>query len=399
MKSHLKLHQIPHHTPEWYAFRENGIGGSETGSILNLNAYTSAIEVFYDKTRMKPIERATTEAMIHGLGMEDYIADCWQYWDGTKEGWLRNRVQGNIVRKCRKINGYITNPKYPWLFASVDRLMNIATGANLISGEPIESEKPIECKQLSYFAAKKWVENLPPSYVAQVHQYCLILEEDYAEFAVLNDGNKFEVIPVEFSPILGERIIEETKAFWYQRVMPVRELVRQGAPHAEIEALAMRLEPPATGNESLKDFLKENWEKKVDKVIGDRRILSHVVDMEVLKKKMAILEEEYRIKENQVYQYINQNKVERVDFDTYGHIKIVKSGKGIRLDRRISLPYEENQIEENIISSARKSLMVHRDKITDYNVVDEMYEEFLNQPVNNRNNDQAQNEEGDLHQQ
>ncbi len=39
MKSKLKIHRILYDTPEWYDFRMNGIGGSEVGSVLNLNRW------------------------------------------------------------------------------------------------------------------------------------------------------------------------------------------------------------------------------------------------------------------------------------------------------------------------------------------------------------------------
>ena len=122
MKPHIIQHPIKTHSPEWYKFRlENGIGGSETGVVMGISPYKSRIRMFHEKIGTIQSEVGDTEPMLHGRNLEDYIADCWQYWDGTKEGWLKNITEGNKIRKARRINGYLTNSKYPFMYARLDR--------------------------------------------------------------------------------------------------------------------------------------------------------------------------------------------------------------------------------------------------------------------------------------
>ena len=87
MKSHIIQHNIVTHSEEWYKFRlENGIGGSESGIVLGISPYKSRIRLFHEKIGTVQTETIDSEPMIHGRNLEDYIAHCWQFWDGTKEG-------------------------------------------------------------------------------------------------------------------------------------------------------------------------------------------------------------------------------------------------------------------------------------------------------------------------
>jgi len=49
MKKDLKIYNIPHHSDEWYAFRQQGIGGSEVGTVLGINKYDTNVRIFHEK--------------------------------------------------------------------------------------------------------------------------------------------------------------------------------------------------------------------------------------------------------------------------------------------------------------------------------------------------------------
>ena len=163
------------------------------GTVLRLNPYETAARLYHEKVGTEEPQKEDSEFMFWGREHEDKIAEIWQYWDGTDEGYLQNVKEGKVIRKCRKVNGYVTNPDYPWLFASVDRLIVKKDSLNMLTGEPLKEESPLECKTLSYWAASAWESGLPIFYLVQLHTYMIVFEVDYAEMAILTDGNKFKV--------------------------------------------------------------------------------------------------------------------------------------------------------------------------------------------------------------
>ena len=49
MRSDLQIVRVPEHSPEWYEFRRNGIGGSDVGCVLGLNRYDTVVRLFHEK--------------------------------------------------------------------------------------------------------------------------------------------------------------------------------------------------------------------------------------------------------------------------------------------------------------------------------------------------------------
>src|SRR5689334_2959822 len=127
MKSTLKQVSTNNMSHEdWLAFRFNGLGGSDISAVLGLNPYMSSHKLFYQKLGEVEYD-AENIHMFWGNQHEDKVAEMWQYFDTestNKENYINNFNEGNIIRKCRRVNAYITNPDFPWAFASVDRLIN-----------------------------------------------------------------------------------------------------------------------------------------------------------------------------------------------------------------------------------------------------------------------------------
>ena len=113
-------------TPEqWLGFRKCGIGASEVGALMGLSQYKSNIELFYDKIGQGLGFNVENIAMFMGTELEDFIAKMWQYWGGSEASLIDNFRKGTKVRKMQKVNAYIQNPKFPWLFVSLDRKREI----------------------------------------------------------------------------------------------------------------------------------------------------------------------------------------------------------------------------------------------------------------------------------
>src|SRR5574344_1882354 len=108
----------------WLSFRKDGLGASEVGTAMGLSQYKSSLELFHDKASSQIRYTPENMAMFMGHEMEDLIAKMWTYWENDSETMIQNYRAGKVVRKMQKVNAYVQNPKYPWLFVSLDRKIN-----------------------------------------------------------------------------------------------------------------------------------------------------------------------------------------------------------------------------------------------------------------------------------
>ncbi len=261
MKSKLEL--IPTggmNREEWLNYRHTGIGASEVGSILGLDDYTSSLELYYYK--IGEIPKFDTESMASFMGreQEDLIARLWQYWDGDEDTMIRNFRTGTIVRKCQRVNAYVRNPAYPWLYVSLDRKINRQGG---------RGEGTLELKTLGKWEADKWEAGLPPKHITQVQTQIGVCEFDWGEMAVMLDGRRLDVFPFDKSATIWEHVVTVTKDFW-DRVEKGRKLVnekyhclsqfnqkRADECTHEIDKLA----PEPDGTLAYADYLKQRFNK------------------------------------------------------------------------------------------------------------------------------------------
>jgi len=274
MKSKIQIHRIETHSREWYEFRLNGIGGSDISAMLGLNPYKSAVEVFYEKIGvLKPLK--DNQHLFWGRQMEDMIANIWQYIDGTEDGYIENFNEGKIIRRCRKINGYAVNPDYPWLFYSIDRLMNKGS-VNLATGEVEEKESVLEIKTANSFALNKWEDGIPPEYIAQPTQGMIIFELDYAETVIFDNLRNFKTFPIpgdsDGIKSLKNKIIDISKRFWYDKVLPAKEIAKEEGyvsfVNQDTPSGIQKLEPDPDNTETYKQFMSERYRTDPDWGIG-----------------------------------------------------------------------------------------------------------------------------------
>jgi predicted phage-related endonuclease len=273
----IKYQKVINRSPEWHELRKNGIGGSEIRCLLFEDEYNDPLVLYYDKLGMKG-QKPDSEAMFHGRHMEDYVANLWQYWDGKKDEYniptyLANFEAKQKVRRCRSLNATVTNTKYPWLFANVDRIINKRGGFSLITGESLAREGVLEIKTTEGFAAEKWRNGIDPSYLAQLNLYLMVCELEYGEVAVLKNGRYLDVFPFERSNMICENILEVTHEFWHKHVLPARKWVeikntaeREGHEEIRREAISAihSLEPETGNSKEVENYIKENY--KNDKI-------------------------------------------------------------------------------------------------------------------------------------
>jgi predicted phage-related endonuclease len=304
-----------------------------------------------------PIRKDDNELMFWGRELEDKIADIWRYFDGSDTGYIENFKNKKVIRECRNVNGYIVNPKYPWLFASIDRLMNIAGGINLLTGESLTTEGILECKGLSYWAAQIWQDSLPIYYLTQIHQYMIILESSYAEIAILQDGNKFRVEKIQRDDGLCERIIEISKSFWFNRVIPAKEAFQKKMEAEKIgnvseiekwESEVIRYEPEPDNSEAYESFMSERFLKTRDSVDGDMNTYSLCTKDKMLLGISNRIEEERQGIKNIIINKLVQSGAELLDFGKLGNCTYSerKGAKNRTFSNRVKEKPSEDRIEK-----------------------------------------------------
>lgn len=314
---------------EWLAFRKNGIGASEVGAVMGLNPWKSSIELFYEKIGEGLPYTIENMAMFMGKETEPLIAKLWQYWGGDQESMIANYRAGNIVRKCQRVNAYVNNPKYPWLFVSLDRKINKTSDRD---------EGSLEIKTISGYEAEKWEEGVPPSHVVQLQTQLLVCEFLWGELATLKDGRHFDCIPFEQHDNIQAGIVEHTFDFW-QRVQKAREIMTQRFEAnrefniRQVEELTGRLqelEPPPDNSEAYSKFLKEKFNiAEAGERLGTPIELNHAISHKQIKAQIKKLEEDARLHENTLKNALRED-FDKLDFRGDGYVSWKADTNGVR---------------------------------------------------------------------
>jgi len=264
-KSKVKIirNDVEVHSEEWHKLRLNSIGASEVGAVLGLSPFTPAAKLFSEKVGIIAPWTSGNIYTYWGLAMEQIIAEGWSYYDGTEDSYVKNSKEGNVIRQCRKINGYYINEDVPQLTATPDRMIN--KGAfSLIDKSILDTNCPLEIKNINGFELKKWDTGLPVYYLAQVHAQLICTGADYGELCLLEDGKKLHVFPITRSEELVNVVLEKTHDFWFNRVLPAKKLMEQMATANEKEKEEIgkelyALEPEPEASPAYEEFLKERY--------------------------------------------------------------------------------------------------------------------------------------------
>lgn len=321
MKSHLKIVSTKEmDSTAWIQYRKRGIGASEVGTILGLNPYKCAAQLFWEKLG-ETTDTVENMCMFMGKEMEDFIANLWSYWDpneATEAAMMQNYRADRKLRKSRRVNAYVHNPEFPWLFVSLDRVIN----------KTANGEGSLEIKTLGGWESGKWESGIVPSHVVQVQTQLLVTEFTFGELAVLKDGRQLDVYPFEENKGIQETIVTRTKEFWDRvergRVLWNRKFEAERNFNyklvSELEAELTTIEPGPEGTEAYAKYLKERY-KIADpgEMRGNDELLTVAVKMTDLDKKIKELEAEKRLQEN-ILKNSLRDGADKITFGDYGYI-------------------------------------------------------------------------------
>lgn len=349
---------IPYGHPDWYKFRSCGVGGSEISTIASVNKYGSPVKIYHQKLGTIS-QDFDTEQMFHGRMLENYIADLWQYWDGSDGSIMKNYKAGNKIRNQIDINAYVVNEKYPWLFASVDRLIEKG-GVNMINLSSLDRHGILELKTLSYWAERAWEDGFPKYYETQVQAYMAIMETDYSEVAVFKQGQAMEIHPIEAHKEVQQAILDITHDFYYNHVEPglkAKKMLDEATisedynKMEEAQAMIDHYEPEPDPSEAYKQHMSDTFIKEKDEMLAPEGVFEMAKESKFLKELINELEVKRKLVNHRIVKVHNQNEVEQLSFgdaDGYTRYYIKKGNNRYEFANNIKLKPSPSRIQEEI---------------------------------------------------
>lgn len=253
---------------DFLASRKTGIGGSDVATILGVNPWQTALELYLEK-RSEIEPKPDTEHTRAGRALESVIAHM--YAERT----------GRRLRRCNQMQRH---PKHEWLFAHVDR-------------EVVGSRVIVEIKNVNPHMQRYWgaeASDAAPDYVIpQPHTYMLIRDYPCADVAAFFGGSHLRVYTIERDREWDEMIVEATHTFWYDNVMAGVPPPFDPEHPAALDALT-RIYPGTSGTEIHAPPALLPWHQvrlealdtrlEMERVIDacDARIRKHMADAAIM---------------------------------------------------------------------------------------------------------------------
>lgn len=191
----------------WLEARTRGIGGSDVGAICGVSPFTSARQIYLNKTgqyteALKPGE-AAQERMRFGHLLEPIVAD--EFARRTKDE----------IKAIYTVNATLRHKDHPWAIANIDYLIEYQDGTLGV----------LECKTTGEYNNDAWASGeILMTYIYQINWYLWILGLEKGAFACLVGGNKFYHYDVwRNDELLNETIIPAAKSFWFDNVLKLQE--------------------------------------------------------------------------------------------------------------------------------------------------------------------------------
>jgi len=240
-------------------------------------------------------------------------------------------------------------------------VQNIKGGINLLTGEKLKTEAVLEIKTLSYWSAQMWQDGIPISYLIQIHVYMIILETDYAEIAILKDGNEFIVEKYNRDESLCQKITDISKDFWYKLVVPAKEAFakRQEAEKAgnigeleKYDAIIQKLEPEPDHSEAYTSFMNEKFLRERDSIEGTMEYFDLAKRDKVLNGIKGIIDDERTGIKNIFVKGLTLAGAEMIDFGRLGSVDWSER-KGTK-NRTFNNRIKEKPTEEQLMAEFLK---------------------------------------------
>ena len=249
---------------EWLETRKHSIGGSDAGTVMGMNPYSSLITLYANKTGMsKDIE--DNEAMRLGRDLEEYVA---------------MRFSEATGKSVRRDNFMYADDEYEFLTANVDRKV-------------VGENAGLECKTMGNGSAKYDFDagEVPGHYFCQCQHYMMVMgwEKVYLTILVLQRG--VHVVTIDRDDAFIEAMREREVDFWKNNVeagvIPapdgseasldtLKELYPTAVPETSVEifGLDQMVEDYIAADDMAKHYeeIKNRLKGEICAKLGDREI-------------------------------------------------------------------------------------------------------------------------------
>lgn len=174
---------------EWLEQRRKSIGGSDAGTVLGLNKYTSPYALWAEKTgKMIPEDISDKEAVRLGNDLEDYVAKRWMEATG---------------KKLRKDNHIYYNSDYPFAHANIDRAV-VGEDAGFEAKTTSSWDILQQCREGNY----------PDTWYSQIVHYMMVTGKQKWYLGVLCLGKGFYHFEIERDEAEIKALAETEENFW-----------------------------------------------------------------------------------------------------------------------------------------------------------------------------------------
>jgi len=271
------------------------VGGSDAGTLLGINKYKSAISLYYQSLNIASLPTKINSAILHGKQLEDYVASCWQYYDGTEEGWVANTLADNKIKQYKKDKAIIINPKYPNLFANID---------GIITKHPDYSTKGIlEVKTMSGYSADTYEGGIPPSYLVQLQHYLLVTGYKWGEIVYLKDGRELGCVTFDEDKQIQESILKAADEFNRRVTLAQAAIKDVEDPNIRMQ-IASQFEPEADNSMAFNDFISEKHKARENEVTidGTDEHEQWAMEYKALSDNIKLIESEKQLYQNKLKQ-------------------------------------------------------------------------------------------------
>lgn len=268
---------------KWHELRASGIGGSDIGALLGVNKWKSAIDVYLDKTQgNKGIDNRFTH---FGHKLEKVV--------------FEEFAERHQELKCYTV---------PY---TIKRGVCVANVDGMIYDPARDRYGVLELKTTSEYNKSEWEgETVPQSYYAQVQHYLFVTGLSYAYIACLIGGNDY-------------------REFYIERDLDDAELIKNTATNFWNNHVLKSVPPMLDGSDAYSKYLLERAEKENDEVIELDDLTDKGSQYKELKDKIAELEKELKLKEQEILLEMNNNKVKKATAGAYKFTIVTTNRKSV----------------------------------------------------------------------
>lgn len=198
---------------EWLKARENGIGGSDAGTVCGVNRYKSAYALWAEKSNLVERDFVGNEATKWGHRLERIVAEAYA------EDYKKAVVEWPVILRSKEEGR-------EFMFANLDFLIvepSEEFPAGRVQTWRFEEEPPnilgiLEVKTAGIASPGNpgaWANNkIPQSYMLQGYHYGVTTGINSVTFAALVGGSGLQVREMEWDENVAENLVIAESQFW-----------------------------------------------------------------------------------------------------------------------------------------------------------------------------------------